>query len=289
MVGNQIALVTYYGYPHLTESDKLLVKPLQDLGFDPQAVVWNDKKVDWSKYSCIVIRSCWDYHYKYQQFLDWLSQLEKANLQVWNSIDIIRWNSDKKYLIDLENQGVAIIPTFWVNRGKNIILKEIYIKFNVSQLIIKPTVGAYSYEIFKADDNDYNRAQSRLDKLLVKADVMIQPFMDEVLTEGEFSFVFINGKFSHAVLKRPKKGDFRSIIEFGASETKVKPNKKLLDQANSLLKNVKSPLLYARVDGINHNGKFQLMELELIEPHLFFDLNPYSPILFARALKERAS
>lgn len=287
MLSHQIALVTYYGYPHLTESDKLLVKPLQDLGIDPQAVVWNDKKVDWSSFRSIVIRCCWDYHYKYRQFLDWLTELEKLKVSVWNPIDLIRWNSDKKYLRDLQKKGVPIIPTIWVDSGEKVVLDDIFQKFNVSQLIIKPTVGASSYEIIKADVREYKRAQSRLDKLLAKADVMIQPFRYEVLTEGEYSFIFINRKFSHAILKHPQKGDFRSIPEFGASEAYVNPEKKLISQADKILEKIDSLLLYARIDGVNCNREFHLMELELIEPHLSFDKNHQSAILFARALKER--
>lgn len=283
-----VALITYGESPDLTESDRLLIKPLQDEGFNPRAVAWDDKEIDWTQYDYLVLRSCWNYHYSFSKFLNWLSHLEKIKAKLWNPIPVVRWNADKRYLKDLEKQEVSIPPTIWLDKGTKANLEDVMNDKGWDDVVVKPTVGASVYEVFRIKIDKHNTAQPKLEMLLNKTDVMIQPLMSEVITEGEFSFIFLGGEYSHAMLKRPKKGDFRSNYHCGGKETKVEPDKGLVEQASSVLKKVDSPLLYARIDGINRNGKFILMEIELIEPHLFFDQDPKSPIRFARALKERS-
>jgi glutathione synthase/RimK-type ligase-like ATP-grasp enzyme len=287
MSSSKIALLTCSKFPKLTRDDSLLVKPLQNAGFEPVAAAWDDKKVDWSRFEIVIMRSGWNYHLKYPQFLEWLDLLEKLKIEVWNPIETLRWNSNKKYLRDLADKRVTIIPSVWIEKGEIVDLENISREKGWSEFIIKPTVGASAYEIFRADKNNFSKVQPQIDKMLSKSDVMIQPVMREVLEEGEYSIVAIGGKYSHTVLKRPKKGDFRSNWDFGATQEKVAPDQILIDQALNILKKVDSPTLYARIDGINQNGKFILMELELIEPELFFGYEPESAEAFAQSLKDR--
>lgn len=283
----KIALVTCSKFPQLTRDDSWLIKPLQNESLDPVAVAWDDKRVDWSIFRAIVFRSCWNYHLYYQEFLDWLDELEKLKAKVWNPIDIIRWNSNKKYLKDLESWGVPIVPTVWIERGEKVNLEIIANEKSWSDIVIKPTVGASAYGIYRADKDNFRKVQSQIDKLISKTDVMVQPVMKEVVEVGEYSIIAIGGKYSHAMLKRPKKGEIRTQRDYGATELKTEPDESLLEGALSILKKIDCPLLYARIDGINQNGRFILMELELIEPELFLGYEKESIEAFVRCLKQK--
>jgi glutathione synthase/RimK-type ligase-like ATP-grasp enzyme len=279
-----IALVTYKTSPGLTPSDALLVKPLKAEGFDPQAVAWDDKHVDWKKFDYIILRSCWNYHIHYDDFLAWLSSLQSMHANVLNPLPTVLWNSHKTYLRDLAKKGVSTIPTKWITKGTPVNLETTAKETGWNNLVVKPCVGASSHEVFLSRQHEHTKTQPTYDALTKKTDTMIQPLMSEIMTEGEYSFVFIGRTYSHSVLKFPKKRAFRSTDQSHNSETRVEPNHQIIRQAETILKHIPSPLLYARVDGIIHNGSLMLLELELIEPHLFFDLDRESPIRFAREL-----
>lgn len=247
-----VALVTSTTYPKLSESDTFLLEPLKKEGIIAHAVAWDKQEADWALFDAIILRSCWNYPAKYKQFLAWLSNLQHLNANVWNPVNIVRRNSKKTYLFDLEKKGIPIIPT-------------------ACEFVTKPIVGNSALGVSKSSQ---------------KGEFLWQPLVPEVMAEGEYSFVFIGGKLTHAVLKTPKKGDFRANVQFGATEKRITPSKILARQAQRVLDAIDTNLLYARVDGINRNGTFLLMELELIEPHLFFDMNPKAADVFAHAVKK---
>lgn len=281
---NEVVFITSSESPHLSASDSLLITPLRKKEIIVRALPWDDLEIDWTRFTSIILRSCWNYHYNYPLFLKWLWKLKEKHVQLWNPIDVVIWNSNKKYLRDLENKGIPTIPTVWVSQKEKIELEIISKDKGWKDMVIKPCVGASAHEIIKASFGAYISAQIKIDELVQKTDVMIQPLMHEVITEGEYSLIFIDGEFSHAILKRPKKGDFRSNYHYGATKKKVTLDKRFISQALNILKTIESPLLYARVDGIRRKDTFILMELELIEPHLFFDHDSQSPIRFAEAL-----
>lgn len=281
-----IALVTYKKSPNLSESDILLVEPFKKIGFSITSAPWDDKKIMWDKFEYVILRSCWDYHERIDEFYEWLDKLERLRVKVWNPLPSIRWNSNKKYLLDLEKKDIPIVPTTIINKNSTLTVESLFSTVNTHEIVIKPTVGASAYEIFRVKDTAINVGQEKIDRLLSKSDIIVQPLMKEVINQGEYSFMFFNKKFSHTMLRSPKKGDFRTNYHEGGIETKAQPSDNLIAQATHIVSGIDSPLLYARVDAIDCNGKLTLMELELIEPHLFFDQDSKSPDLFVRAFKE---
>jgi len=255
-----VALVTCSNFPALSPSDERLVEPLKKEKILTHAVAWDKKGVDWSLFDAIALRACWNYPTKYSQFMDWLTNLEHIRANVWNPINIMRWNIQKTYLFDLEKRGVSIIPTVVVNKQSKPSLHN-----EASDVIIKPVIGNMSQGIYRSPKN--------IERLLKTGDYLVQPFMPEVTNEGEYRFIFIGGELTHTILKTQK------------ATSLVKPAPALTHQAADVLHTVETNLLYARVDGINRNGIFILMELELIEPILFFDMNQKAAAIFARALK----
>jgi len=268
--------------PHLTEDDQALLAPLAERGIQARPAVWSDTGVDWLAADAVLIRSCWDYHLRLKEFLGWLATLERAGVCVWNAPHTLRWNAEKTYLRDLERRGVAIVPTLWPEPGFS--LQDKMRDAGWKKAVVKPRVSATAYRtrLVSAEDED---GQTLLDELMRGPGAMVQEFMESVLTQGEWSLVFFGGKFSHAVIKRPKAGDFRVQHDFGGSESPALPPDFVIEAARRAVATVDPVPLYARVDGVERGGQFLLMELELLEPALFLKLAPQGAETFAEAIE----
>ena len=280
-----VALVTYKTSPALTPSDALLVEPLKKEHIHIIPTPWDDPAINWAQFDAIALRSCWNYHTKYKEFIDWTLQLDKLHAHVLNTTEIIRWNSEKTYLLDLEGRGASVVPTIIIKQNEKFSLKDILSKTGWSDIVIKPSIGADADGVFKVSQHEYESGEKKFQNIVQHNTVLIQPLMTEVMTDGEYSIVFLDGIYSHCVKKIPKKGEFRSNYQFGNTERLVELSDNLLRQAYTIVRLVTPLPFYARVDGIIRNGEFVLMELELIEPHLFINFFPPAAIAFARALK----
>jgi glutathione synthase/RimK-type ligase-like ATP-grasp enzyme len=278
-----IALATSSKYPNLTDDDRFLLGPLVDRGIQAEPAVWNDPSHDWSSNGAVVIRSCWDYHFRPEGFLRWIADLEAANIPIFNRAPLIRWNADKTYLRDLEARNIAIVPTFWAEDNGAIRLEDKLREFDWPKAVVKPRISATAYRTQLVTAADAAVAQPLFDDLRRGPGVMLQKFMDSIASEGEWSVIFFDGAFSHAVLKKPKPGDFRVQSDFGGSAQLTEPPEHVLSSATQAVEAV-APTLYARVDGVVDEGKFRLMELELIEPALFLGDHPQAPARFANAI-----
>ncbi|MDX2003375.1 MAG: hypothetical protein SFW35_13140 [Chitinophagales bacterium] len=267
----RIALVTCEEMPDLYEDDRLLQFALQQRGVDAVPVVWDDDKVDWKSFDAVVIRNTWDYFKKYPAFLQWMDYLEKIEATVWNPIKLARWNTNKSYLQELEHAGVNIVPTFWVEQEKRPpYLLDIMEAQGWLEAVVKPTISGGAYLTERVHITEAEAKQESLELILRHGPAMVQPFLPEIETEGEYSFIFFGNEFEFAILKKPASNDFRVQLEFGGSVEVIQPSEHLLKQASKAIQVLEYPLLFARVDGVLLNGNFHLMELELVEPSLSF-------------------
>jgi hypothetical protein len=280
----KIAFVTYQKAPHLTPDDALAVAPLKELEIEVTPAIWNDPAVNWKRFDAVIVRSCWDYHRQPRQFRQWLDHLQTQQITLWNPAEIIRWNMDKKYLQELAAKGVAIPPTIWLEAESVADLFSLLNETRFAQAVIKPTISATAHQTYRTVPATARADQAKLDAVLRRSGVMIQKFVDEITTTGEWSLIFFAGKFSHAVLKRAPDGDFRVQADFGGTYHQHLPPPELIKQAEAILRLLEPPLLYARVDGVDRNGQLVLMELELIEPCLFLNIDAAAPRRFAEAI-----
>jgi len=285
----RIGIATCDKFPDLSADDQSFSTELVRLRAEAIPAIWDDENVAWANFSCVVIRSCWDYHRKPKEFLAWLDLLEQNNVNVWNPVAALRGNMRKTYLQDLQARGVAVVPTEFLNRGDDAALADILARRNWKSVVVKPDISASSFQTRLVARENAGTAQNYFRELLNSSGVMVQPFLPEVAMSGEWSFVFIDGEFSHAALKRPKAGDFRVQDDFGGSQVLRTPPPSLLQNAVSIAERIPKPWLYARVDGVELDGVFTLMELELIEPSLFLLLEPRSAERLARATLRKAS
>ena len=281
----RIALATYSKLPTLNDDDRLLVPALAALGVAAVPAVWDSDVVCWDEFQGVLIRSLWDYHLRPGEFLDWIARLERAPVAVWNPGDLLRWNHHKRYLQDLAAQGIATVPTRWLPRGEAADLRALLADAGWPEAVVKPAVSASAFGTWRTSTRTAIGEQSRLDELLRRADVMVQPLLPEVAEAGEWSLVFLGRRFSHAVLKRPAPGDYRVQWEFGGSAVSATPAGHLIADAERVIAAAPGVPLYARVDGVEREGRLVLMELELIEPHLFLGWDNGAAGRLAEALR----
>lgn len=277
----RIAFVTYKKQPKLNESDALVVPYLAKQGVSVEAVPWDDRGIDWTIYDAVILRSTWDYHLRYKEFTFWLSRLKSENINIWNNVDTLIWNIDKSYLLELVEKGVDIIPTMIIDVLNDMIISQIQ---KWDQIVIKPVHGGSAYNVKKFAASQKFLWISYINKLLCDGKVIIQEFQNEIF-QGEYSLIFFNKKYSHAVIKIPKMNEFRSQIDYGGVETSIKVSPVIISQAEQVLQSLKEPFLYARVDGLIINDVFMLMELELAEPYLFLETDTDAPKKFSEVIE----
>ncbi len=265
-----IALLTCERLPDLTPADQLLIPELAKHNIHAQAVIWDDPNVIWTDFDYLIFRNTWDYYEKEFQFNLWLTTIKKLEIKTLNAIEIIELNKHKFYLRTLEEKGIRIIPTVFIEKTAQLNLADI-IPAHWKKAVIKPAFSAGSYltEVFEISEiEEINHKYQLISK---EKDLLLQEFKPEIATEGETSFIFFNKKFSHAVNKKPAAGDFRIQVQFGGKYTTITPTEALIQQAQTIVNTFPNNLLYARVDGIIINDEIQLMEVECIEPDLYFN------------------
>jgi hypothetical protein len=279
-----VGLVTCRTIPALTDDDQLLLPALAAHGIEGVPAVWDDPQVAWETFDCVVVRSCWDYYHRPQEFLAWLDRLDTCAARVWNPVSILRENSHKGYLRRLADAGVPTVPTAWLARGSQTVLRDLLHERGWSRAVVKPAVSAGAHKTWVVGVADADAKQAPLDELVAAGDVLVQPFLPTIETAGEWSVVFCGGSYSHAVLKHPRPGEFRVQNDFGGSARSVAASGALQAQCRRILDQIEGACLYARVDGIELEGVFTLMELELIEPALFFSTDALAASRFVDAL-----
>jgi glutathione synthase/RimK-type ligase-like ATP-grasp enzyme len=283
----RIALATYEHAPDLAPDDQLLLPALRGAGLDAEPAVWSDPDVMWETFDAVVVRSCWDYHLRIREFTSWLERLDASRVPVWNAVPLIQWNSNKRYLLDLAQRGVATIPTMIVPRGASGDVEAIAEVQGWTRFVLKPAISASGFETHALELPLEDASRATISRVAALGDMLIQPFAPEIARDGEYSFTFIDGAVSHAAIKRAAAGEFRVQTEHGGSVASIALPSALAAQAARVLSALPERPLYARVDGIARGGAFLLMELELIEPNLFFALAGDSVERFVQALMRR--
>ena len=289
----RIALATERRLPELTSDDRVLLAELRRRGVDAGPAVW-DAPLDWGAFDAVVIRSCWDSHLRRAEFVDWTRRVEEAGVRLLDPVPLVEWNTDKRYLRDLAALGIAVVPTRWVSAGGPAPrLAELLAAEGWEQGVVKPAISAGAYHTWRTSAATAPDDEARFTALVHggAGEVLVQPFVEGVMREGEWSLVFFAGRFSHAVRKRPADGDFRVQPQFGGlTEATAAPPPLVADGARVVEAAAHATgleprdLLYARVDGVEDEGRLVLMELECVEPNLFFEHDAGAAYRFADAL-----
>lgn len=283
---NKCAILSMDSLDDFEAYDQLIEAPMAALGWHCDTISWRKQGVDWNDYQAVVIRTPWDYQNDAPAFIKVLEQIENSKAQLANSLATVKWNIDKQYLKELEQQGVTIVPTLWHSNLQAEQVAQFFIELGVEQLVIKPRISANADNTFWLTKANVEQFMPELLTAFADDNFMVQPFIESVISEGEFSLFYFNGEYSHAILKTPKADDFRVQEEHGGRLTSITPESNLLAHAEKTMEALNNSIgmpLYARVDFVRHNDGFALMEAELIEPSLYFNMDDKSAERFANA------
>jgi hypothetical protein len=281
-----VALVTCAEWPAMTPESRLLMDEIRRLGLDVHPLVWDDPSVDWAVPEVCVIRETWDYQHKRDEFVAWAERVA-TRTTLLNSAEVVRWNTHKGYLRDLEARGVPVVQTVWLEVGSSAELAKIMLTKGWSEVVIKPSISASAFETIQVGLDQVALGQAHIDRLLPSRDMMVQPFMPAVRDYGERSLIFIDGELTHAVRRLPALHLEEGSTAWDATPVRATPEE--IGLAVSALLAVESPTLYARVDMVpDESNNMCVMELELVEPSLFLLQAPHAATRLAGAIAARA-
>lgn len=266
--------------------DDMAFEPLKAHGWLAEQVSWRKTDVDWSQYAVVVVRSTWDYQSDAAGFLACLDRIEASSARLENPLALIKWNISKDYLRDLQQQGINIVPTLWFESFNLQDVLPGFEHFASDKLVIKPLISANADYTYRLTEPSLSAMQQQLTQEFASRPFMLQPFLPAIVEEGEYSLFYFAGNYSHAILKRPKSGDFRVQEEHGGVLQSITPCDDMLTCARHVLAALPAEALYARIDLVRHQGEFALMEIELIEPSLYFNMDPQAAQRFADAFVE---
>jgi glutathione synthase/RimK-type ligase-like ATP-grasp enzyme len=233
---------------------------------------WRDQTVDWSSATVTMLRSPWDYVHHLDEFIGWAEHVS-AVTDLWNPFALLRWNTHKSYLLDLQARGAPIVPTVVLLAGSAASLDGICDAQGWNAVVVKPAIASGSDGARRGEVGD-PELQAHLDALLVTGDVLVQPFVAAVERDGEMSVVVFDGQFSHALRKRPAAGDYRVQEHHGGSTELVEPTPGLVELAERVVGVLPTPTLYARIDLVSIAEQWHVIEAEVTEPSLWLDLAP---------------
>ena len=277
-----VVLVTASRLPKPDRETHLLANELQRQGIRTAVLPW-DHPFDWEQVSLTVIRTPWDYVRRLDEFLSWTRQVGAVSRLV-NPAEVIAWNSNKRYLLDLADAGVPIVPTRFIERGDHAAVVDALARETSAEVVIKPAVSSGAIGAFRGKATD-EAASEHLRRLAADGDVIVQPFISSVLAAGESSLVYFGGVYSHAIRKLPKEGDYRVQDQHGGTVHSHEPGDSEREVAAAALAAAPETTVYARVDLVHGEEGPAVMELEVIEPELFLPLTPTGTGHFAAQIR----
>lgn len=266
---------------NILTDDHLLKTALENRGLRVIRKSWADPEFNWKSTRFACFRTTWDYFERFEKFSKWL-EVASSQTTFINSIELIKWNMDKHYLSDLNNRDVHTVETLFMEKNDDRSLADISQKFKGEIFILKPAVSGTARHTYKITSDTLSAHEDIFKALIANESMLLQPFQQYVLLHGEISMIVIGGRFTHAVRKKAKDGDFRVQDDFGGTVHAYQPANEEIEFAEKAVNTCNPRPLYARVDIIrDNNNRLAIMELELIEPELWFRRNPLAAEMLA--------
>ena len=254
-------------------------------GLKVDITYWDNPSYEWQKTKSVLFRTVWDYFERFDEFWEWLEQV-KTKTRLINSYELIKWNIDKHYLKDLKNNDIQVVPTYFADRGNNISLQEIANLNDWKHIVIKPAISASAFNTYKITNDEIEQKEQLFHELLQTHDMLVQPFFPTISELGEASLMVFGGKFTHAILKKAKAGDFRVQDDFGGTVHDYNPTQEEI-KSEKVFQSCTSLPIYGRVDIVwDTNKHIYLSELEIIEPELWIRNRPESANKIAEAVNK---
>jgi glutathione synthase/RimK-type ligase-like ATP-grasp enzyme len=269
---------------NILQDDGLLQDALRRVGLSSARVDWARPDVDWSGFRCAVFRTTWDYFDRFGEFSTWLDHVEGATA-LCNSPSIIRWNLDKHYLGDLAAKGIRVVASRFVERGSGATLHDLIEESGWEDAVIKPCISGAARHTYRINRGNAGTFEPVVRQLLAEEALILQPFQEDIVRRGEDTLMVLDGRYSHAVRKVPKPGDFRVQQDHGGTVEDYTPTKQQIELAERAMAACVPAPVYGRVDMVRDNeGQLAVMEVELIEPELWLRHHPPAATVLAEAI-----
>lgn len=283
----RVCFVTCLAWPNISDSDLHVKRALEARRVTVAGLPWNAPEQRFDGFDAVIFRSSWDYHHEPEAFLDWLARWEGEGVRFWNPPDLIRWNLSKRYLLDLEQRGVGVVPTVMVDEPAALHLPLVLAERGWAEAVVKPTIAASGHQATLVTPESVRDVAAAIDQGHLRRPAMVQLFLEDIRTRGEWSLIFIDGELTHAMLKHPAPEDFRVHATYGGTSTRATPPPGVVEAGRRTLAALPVAPLYARVDGVDTRRGFVVMELEVHEPSLYFGPAPEAAVVFADAIVRR--
>ncbi|MBA6155057.1 hypothetical protein H3Z83_00765 [Tenacibaculum sp. S7007] len=271
---------------NVLDEDNYVKIALEKQGLKVGRLAWDDATFDWSSTKYILFRTTWDYFDRFSEFSVWLNKVSQQTILL-NSENIIRWNIDKHYLLDLQKNGVHICESYFVELAEKRNLQELANLYKLTEFVLKPCISGGGRHTYKINPENIVEHEEVFSKLISEEAMILQPFQKNIVDKGEISLMVMNGKYTHAVLKIAKHGDFRVQDDFGGTVHDYSPTQSEIEFAENAVKACKELPIYARVDVfMDNDNKLAIAELELIEPELWFRNYPKAADELAKGIKQ---
>ena len=286
-----ITILTEFCYVNPIETDvytdnilleeKLITDALEAQGLKVYRTNWDNPDFDFTTTKYVLFRAIWDYFDRFPEFSKWLDKVSQQTKMI-NPLEQIVWNMDKHYLRDLEANGINIVKTYFVEIGDTRTLKQVISDSGWEHVILKPAVSGGARHTYKIKPRESNQHEVVFKELIAKEAMLIQPFINNIMEKGEVSFMVFGGKYSHAVLKKAKAGDFRVQDDHGGTIHPYKASFKEIEFVQNVVAKCNTIPIYGRVDVTwDNENHLALVELEIIEPELWFRESQKSPEMLA--------
>jgi glutathione synthase/RimK-type ligase-like ATP-grasp enzyme len=293
-----VYLVSSLDLIHADEENIYLETALKKRGFNSKIVCWDDTTIEWNKADLVISRMTGTYFKDPQRFLKWAGKVDKTT-KLWNPYPIIEWNIHKSYLIELQKKGIPIPETILIPQNTEQSFESILEMIPWDDFIVKPCIAAGSGGLrrFTKDSPDFETHLWNLNKHgfvqvfifgnleFIPSDTLIQQFIPEIKENGESSLIFFGSKYSHSMIKKAKVDDFRAHPIWGATIERYNPTESEIDICLEILNMLEHPIEYARFDMIPIEEQPLIIEVELIDPNLFFDQLPETVESFANHIE----
>ncbi len=271
---------------NLLLEDRLLTEVFQKYGLKVTRTNWDNPEFKWSDTAYVIIRTPWDYFSRYDEFSKWFEETAKVTKFI-NSYDIIKWNIDKHYMLELKSAGINIPETIFIEPGDKRRLRELMDTVSWEKFILKPAISGGAWHTYMFTPGDAGKYEEIYNEMVKNKCMLLQEYQESIKTKGEVSYVVIGGKFTHAILKKGKDEEFRVQESFGGTVHDYKPSEEEIEFAQNVVSNAMPGIVYARVDIMRDNNDMHTLgELEVFEPELWFRKNPPAADIFAGIIAE---
>ncbi|MBK9191971.1 MAG: hypothetical protein IPM77_10895 [Crocinitomicaceae bacterium] len=277
--------IDWYTDQVLTE-DNLVLEALSKKGIHAIKKDWADKDFDWSSTRFALFRTTWDYFHRFEEFDKWLNQV-CIQTRLINSIDLVRWNMDKHYLLDLADKGIPIVHSYFIEKGSEFTLRNLMDHTGWEDAVIKPAISGAARHTYRISNDNLHEIEPVFRNVIRHESMLIQPFQKQITLKGEVSHIVIDGNYCHSVLKKAKEGDYRVQDDWGGTVHNYKASKEEIEFAENVVRSCEEIPVYARVDVMwDNNDELALCELELVEPELWFRKNEPAADALAKAIEK---